>query len=60
MLQGTDAEAIATTKIPRLVSGGFAVDDDWASNGAKRCGIIVEGGHRSIPRLRWEGLWWRG
>ena len=39
---GSDAEARASVKGPRESCGGFAVDDNGASHGAKRCCIIVE------------------
>ncbi len=36
-------------KVPRVLGGNFVVDDNCAANGAKWCGIKVEGAMEVFP-----------
>ena len=50
MLQGrANVEASAAVKVPRVLSGDLVVDDDWATDGAKWCGVKVEGVVEVLP-----------
>ena len=43
-----DVEAITSLKVPRLVSVGIVVDDDFASKGDKWCGVVAMGANELL------------
>ena len=46
---GVNVEAVTVPKVPRLASVGLVVDDEFASKGAKWCGIVAMGDVEVLP-----------
>ena len=36
-------ESVPCAEVPGLAGSGFVVDGDFASDGAERCGVVVDG-----------------
>ena len=48
--RGADVKSAAAAEVPRFAYAGLSVDDDWASNWAKRCCVKVERALEVLPR----------
>ena len=46
---GAYVEAVTGPKVPRLASIGLVGDDDFASKGAKLCGVVAMGDVEVLP-----------
>ncbi len=44
-----NVDTAVVAKVPGVSAGNFVVDNSWAANGAKWCGIKVEGAIRVLP-----------
>ena len=52
LLEGrSNAEFVTCAEVPGFAWSGFVVDGEFASDGAERCGVVVDGTVVVVPRL---------